>query len=134
MSEPVNSSSPTSDDDGDHTPPRRNVRGKGKGGAGAKYCTMGPLKRKEQFPDHPLSVTKNDMGIEVLWCNACGCPVSHMAKSCAQGHLDSNKHQAAAKRMKKRDKVQARRRLAAEEAPEDDIAAAQLTVCSCFVQ
>ena len=47
-------------DDG-NSPPRRKVRGKGKGGAGAKYCTMGPGKRKEQFPSahgigHPVGL------------------------------------------------------------------------------
>ena len=74
-------SEPTSDDG--NSPPRRKVRGKGRGGAGAKYCTMGPGKRKEQFPGHPLSLRTNDLGIEVLWCDACGCPVSHTTKSTA---------------------------------------------------
>ena len=55
--------------DGNNTPPWRKVRGKGKGGAGAKYCTMSPGTRKEQFPGHPLSVRTNDFGIEVLWCH-----------------------------------------------------------------
>ena len=66
--------------------PRRKVRGKGKGGAGTKYCTMSPWKRKEHFPGHPLNVRTNDLGIEVLWCDACGCPVSHTTKSTIQGH------------------------------------------------
>ena len=106
------SSEHTSDDG--NSPPRRKVRGKGRGGAGAKYCTMGPGERKEQFPGHPLSVRTNDLGIEVLWCDACGCPVSHTTKSTVQGHLDSKKHQAAVETMQTREKARVERRLEAE--------------------
>ena len=105
-------SEPTSDDG--NSPPRRKVRGKGRGGAGAKYCTMGPGKRKEQFPGHPLSLRTNDLGIEVLWCDACGCPVSHTTKSTVQCHLDSKKHQVAVETMQKREKARVERRLEAE--------------------
>ena len=75
---------------------------------------MGPGKRKEQFPGHPLSVRTNDLGIEVLWWDACGCPVSHTTKSTVQGHLDSKKHQAAVETMQKREKARVERRLEAE--------------------
>ena len=64
-----------------NTPPRRKARGKGKDGAGAKYCTMGPWKQKEQFRGHPLSVRTNDLCIAVLWCDVCGCPLSDRMKS-----------------------------------------------------
>ena len=74
---------------------------------------MGPGKRKEQFPGHPLSVRTN-LGIEVLWCDVCGCPVSHTTKSTVQGHLDSKKHQAAVETMQKREKARVERRLEAE--------------------
>ena len=59
---------------------------------------MSPWKRK--FPRHPPSVRSNDFGIEVLWCNAGGCPVGHTTKSTIQGHLDSKKHPAAIETMK----------------------------------
>ena len=72
----------------------------GKGGASAKYCTMSPWKWKEQFPRHPLSVRSNDLGIKVLWCDACGCPVSHTTKSTVQGHLGRKKHAVAIETMK----------------------------------
>ena len=62
-------------DDGNNTPPRHKVRGKGKGGDGVKYCTMSPRTRKGQFLGHPLSVRTNDVDIEVVWCDACGCPL-----------------------------------------------------------
>ena len=103
---------PTSNDG--NGPPCRKVCGKGKGGAGAKYCTMGPRKQKEQFLGHPLSVRTNDLGIEVLWCDASGCPVSHTTKSTVQGHLDCKKHQAAMETMKKREKARFKRRLEVE--------------------
>ena len=115
MSETLNSSlREPSSDDGQHTPPRRNVRGKGKGGASGKYCTIGPQKRQEKLPGHPLSVRPTDLGIEVLWCDVCGCPVSHMAKSSVSGHLEFKKHQAAVQTMKNSDKLRAKHCLEAE--------------------
>ena len=56
----------------------------------------------------------NDLGIEVLWCGACGCPVSHTTKSTVQGHLHSKKYQAAVETMKKRERARVERRLEAE--------------------
>ena len=73
--------------------------------AGVKYCTMSPWKQTEQFPGHPLTVHSNDLGIEVLWCNVCGCPVSHTTKSTVQGHLDCKKHTVAIETMKKTEKA-----------------------------
>ena len=75
---------------------------------------LGSGKRKEPFPGHPLSVRTNDLGIEVLWCDVCGCPVSQTTKSTVQGHLDCKKHQAAVETMKKREKALVERRLEAE--------------------
>ena len=88
MSDSMPSTSPCepNSDDGHNTPPQCKVCGKGKGGAGAKYCTMSPWKQKEQFLGRSLSVCTNDLGIEALWCDACGCPVSHKTKSTVQGH------------------------------------------------
>ena len=60
---------------------------------------MSPWKRKQQFPGHPPSVCINDLGIEVLCCDLCGCPVSHTIKSTVQGHLDSKRHAGAIETM-----------------------------------
>ena len=48
----------------------------------------GKPKGGRGFHVHPLSVRTNDLGIEVLCYNACGCPVNHTKKSTVQGHLD----------------------------------------------
>ena len=66
------------------------------------YCTVGPWKRKEQFPGHPLSVRNNDLRIEFLSCDVCGCTVSHTTKSTVQGHLKCKKHAMAIETMTNR--------------------------------
>ena len=71
-------------------------------------------KRKEPLLSHPLSVRTNDLGIEVLWRDVCGCPVSHTMKSSVQGHLDRKEHQVAVETMQKRDKARVERRREAE--------------------
>ena len=96
-------------DDG-NSPPRHKERDKGKSGAGTKDCTMGLGTQKHQFPRHRLGVLTDDLGIEVLWCDACGCSVSHTTKSKVQGHLDCKKHPTAVEAMKNREKAPVERR------------------------
>ena len=59
-------------------------RGAGRGGAGAKYCSMSPWQRKEQFPDEPFEVRISDNNEEYLFCTCCGKPVSHQQKTFVQ--------------------------------------------------
>ena len=72
-------------------------RGAGRGGSGAKYCSMFPLQTKEQFPDEPFEVRVSDQNEEHLFSMCCGKPVSHQQKTFVQSHTDSKGHQQARK-------------------------------------
>ena len=68
--------------------PLKRKRGTGRGGAGAKYCSMSPWQRKEQFPNEPFEVRISDKGKEYLFCGCCG----NQQKTFVQSHIDSKGH------------------------------------------
>ena len=84
-------------------------RGAGRGGAGAKYCSMSPWQRKEQFPDEPFEVRISDNNEEYLFCTCCGKPVSHQQETFVQSHVVNKGHQQARKTWKLREQKRAER-------------------------
>ena len=57
-----------------HSPPSKSLRrflrkcGAGRQGVGAKYCSMSPWQRKEQFPTEPFEVRISDKGVHRALC------------------------------------------------------------------
>ena len=84
--------------------PLKRKCGAGRGGVGAKYCTMSLWHRKGQFPGEPFEFRVSDKNEEYLFCTCCGKLVSHRQKTFMKLHVDSKGHQQARKMWKLRDK------------------------------
>lgn len=75
------------------------------GGKNAHYAKrVTPDKRMKEYPDQPFQVRQEAAGA-VMWCNACGKPVSHSTKTGVDQHIKTKGHATGLEHLKLRDEM-----------------------------
>ena len=89
------------------TPALKRKRGKGAGGSKKHYSKhITPQMRVDEYPTEPFEARQHASHV-VLWCNACGKPISHDTKSILDQHLKKQIHITGVARLLKGKQVQA---------------------------